>query len=127
MHDRFIFTRHKTTCYHCGTEADQVIKAVPYQAQVICAHCGATRVFVPRAEEVSPKGAYTRIGCFDVWELEPVAKCRNCGLSGPHDLFIGCNHFTARCQHCGFTHFYKFNLEYMGQCAILGAGEEGTV
>lgn len=118
MQDRFIFTRHRTTCYHCGENTDQVIKAVPYQAQVICSNCGATRIFVPRIEDVSKPGSYTRIGCYDLWTLVSDAQCRNCGVAGPHDLAIGCNHFTVRCRNCGFTHFFKFSLEYIAQCPI---------
>jgi len=116
--DRFIFTRYRTNCYHCGVTADQIIKAVPYQAQVACENCGATRVFIPRIEEVAKPGAYTKIGCYDLWELVSEAPCRNCGVTGPHDLAIGCHHFTVRCQNCGFTHFYKFDVEYMAQCPI---------
>ena len=118
MTDRFIFTRYRTTCYNCGEESDQVIKAVPYQAQVICQNCGATRIFVPRIEDVAKAGSYTPIGCFDVWQLVTMAACRHCRVTGPHDLTIGCNHFTVRCRNCDFTHFYKFDLEYIGQCPI---------
>lgn len=118
MQDRFIFTGYRTTCYKCGVEAEQVIKAVPYQAQVACSHCGATRIFIPRIEDVSKPGSYTKIGCYDLWNLESGATCRNCGVTGLHDLSIGCSHFTVRCRNCGFTHFYKFNLEYMAQCPI---------
>jgi predicted nucleic-acid-binding Zn-ribbon protein len=28
---------------------------------------------------------------------------------------IGCRHFTVRCRNCGFTHFYKFDLEYISK------------
>lgn len=118
MIDRFIFTRYRTACYHCGKEAEQVIKAVPYRAQVMCENCGATRVFIPRVEAVAREGSYTPIGCYDTWEMIVPASCRNCRVTGPHDMFIGCNHFTVRCRNCGFTHFYKFDLEYMGQCPI---------
>lgn len=118
MGERFVYTKYRTTCYSCGVEADQIIKAVRSQAQVICAHCGATRVFLPRTSEVGKKGLYTPIGCYDLWELVADAPCRNCGVEGPHDLAIGCNHFTVRCRNCGFTHFYKFNLEYIGKCPI---------
>ncbi len=118
MGEQFIFTKYRTNCYHCGEMADQVIKAVRSQAQVICDNCGATRIFVPRTSEVGEKGLFTRIGCYDLWELEAEAPCRNCGVTGPHDLAIGCNHFTVRCQNCGFTHFYKFNLEYVSKCPI---------
>ena len=48
MSDRFIFTKYRTDCYHCKKNADQIINAVPYQAQVACDNCGATRVFIPR-------------------------------------------------------------------------------
>jgi len=120
MTDRFIFTKHRTDCYHCHQEADQVIKAVPNQAQVICANCGATRIFVPRIQDVSKEGSYTKIGCYDTWNLVSDATCRNCRTTGPHDLIIGCSHFTVQCRNCGFTHFYKFDLEYMGQSPIEG-------
>ncbi|QYZ79527.1 hypothetical protein E2N92_08835 [Methanofollis formosanus] len=118
MGERFIFTKHRTVCYHCHEEADQVIKAVSSQAQVVCANCGATRIFLPRVEEVGAEGAYTPISCYEVWHLEPTAPCKNCGVEGPHDLIVGCNQFTTRCHNCGYTHFYKFNLEYIGQCPI---------
>ena len=122
MADRFIFTKYRTTCYNCGKEADQVIKAVPYQAQVICDNCGATRIFVPRIEDVTKPGHFTPIGCYDVWSLLTDAPCRNCRTTGPHDMTVGCNHFTVRCRNCGFTHFYKFDLEYIGQCPIDESG-----
>ncbi len=118
MGEQFIFTKNRVRCYNCNQIADQIIKAVSSQAQVICSNCGATRIFVPRVEEPSDKGTYTPIGCYDVWELEPDATCKNCGVHGPHDLIIGCNHFTTRCHNCGYTHFYKFDLEYIGQCPI---------
>jgi uncharacterized Zn finger protein len=118
MHDRFIFTTHRTTCYHCGVEADQIIKAVPYQAQVACSNCGATRIFVPRIEDVTRPGSFTPIGSHEPWSLVSDAACRNCRVTGPHDLAIGSSHFTVRCRNCGFTHFYRFDLEYMAQCPL---------
>jgi predicted nucleic-acid-binding Zn-ribbon protein len=30
-------------------------------------------------------------------------------------VIIGCRHFTVRCRNCGFTHFYKFDLEYIAK------------
>jgi predicted nucleic-acid-binding Zn-ribbon protein len=27
---------------------------------------------------------------------------------------------TTRCRGCGYTHFYRFNLEYMARCPIDG-------
>ncbi len=112
MSDPFIFTRYRTDCYHCKKNADQIIRAVPYQAQVVCDTCGATRVFIPRIEDISEEGAFTKIGCYDLWKLIETAECRNCHVTGPHDLTIGCRNFTVRCRNCGFTHFYKFDLEY---------------
>jgi uncharacterized Zn finger protein len=117
MPDRFVSTSYHTRCYHCGEETDQLITAVPYQARVACASCGATRVFIPRIEDVSEKGSYTRPGCFDIWELAPDAICRHCGSTGAHDLVIGCRQFTVRCRNCGFTHFYRFDIEYMAGAA----------
>jgi uncharacterized Zn finger protein len=124
MGERFIFSKYRTRCYNCKQYADQVIKAVSSQAQVICSNCGATRIFVPRVEDESKKGMYTPIGCYDVWELEPVATCKNCGVQGTHDMNIGCNHFTTRCRNCGYTHFYKFDIEYIGQCPIEEENED---
>ena len=118
MKTGFIYTKYKTDCYHCHADADQVIKVVPQQAQVICSNCGATRVFIPRIHEVGSSGSFTPISCYDVWNLEPTAECRNCHTTGTHDLFVGCNHFTVRCRNCGFTQFYKFNLQYIGKCDI---------
>jgi len=115
MSDRFIFTKYRTDCYHCKQTADQIIKAVPNQAQVACDNCGATRVFVPRVHDVANTGSYTKIGCYDLWELVETAECRNCHVTGPHDLTIGCRHFTIRCRSCGFTHFYKSDIEYMAK------------
>ncbi|RXE55621.1 hypothetical protein ABH15_05025 [Methanoculleus taiwanensis] len=123
MSERFIFTKHRTKCYACGEVADQNIKAVSAQAQVVCSHCGATRIFLPRVEEVGTKGSYTPIGCYDIWEIEADAPCKRCDVTGPHDLIIGCNHFTTRCRNCGYTHFYKFNLEYTARCPIEEEGE----
>jgi len=118
MTDWFIFMTYLTTCYHCQKKADQIIKAVPYQSQVICDSCGATRVYIPRREEVAKQGSFTKIGCYDLWNLVTDASCRNCRTTGPHDLSIGCNHFTARCRNCGFTHFYKFDLEYVAKFPV---------
>ena len=115
MFERFIFTRYRTDCYHCKQTADQIIKAVPYKAEVACDNCGATRVFVPRIEDVTREGTYTKIGCYDTWKLAETAGGRNCHLNGTHDLSIGCGHFTVRCRNCGFTHFFKFNLEYIAK------------
>ncbi len=115
--ERFVTATYRTTCYHCQTEAEQVITAVPNLARVVCDHCGATRVFVPVIEDIAPKQEYIKPGCYDVWNLGEPASCRNCGVHGSHDITIGCRNFTVRCRNCGFTHLYRFNLEYM-------AGEE---
>jgi len=123
MSERFIFTRYRTRCYHCGEDAPQIIKAVSTQAQVICSACGATRIFIPRFENTETIGICTPIGCYDVWNIEAAGRCKNCGVTGPHDLAIGCNHFTTRCRNCGYTHFYRFNLEYMAKCPVDGADE----
>jgi len=118
MAERFIFTKHRTECYNCHQVADQIIKAVSSQAQVVCANCGATRIFVPRRESVEKEGTYTPISCYDVWDLTTTARCKNCGVEGAHSLIIGCNQFTTRCKNCGYTHYYRFDLEYIGQCPI---------
>ncbi|HUK38276.1 MAG TPA: hypothetical protein VLV30_04080 [Methanomicrobiales archaeon] len=118
MAERFVFTKYRTSCYNCGKEVDQVIKAVRAQAQVACSNCGATRIYIPRASEVGKPGLYTKIGCYDVWDLETVAPCENCCTEGPHDLVIGCSQFTTRCHNCGFTHFFKFNVEYIAKCPL---------
>jgi DNA-directed RNA polymerase subunit RPC12/RpoP len=115
MSDRFIITKYRTDCYHCKQLADQIITAVPNLAQVVCDNCGATRVYVPRVEDVAQAGAFKKIGCYDIWELIDTAECRHCHVTGPHDLTIGCRHFTIRCRNCGFTHFYKFDIEYMAK------------
>ena len=98
--DHFIQTRYRTDCYHCRQNADQLIRAVPYQAQVVCDNCGATRVFVPRIEDVSNEGDFVKIGCYDLWN------------------------FTVRCRNCGFTHFYKFDLEYFKKEETAGEGKK---
>ena len=110
--------KYKTKCYNCGQFVDQVIKAVSQQAQVVCSNCGATRIFIPRIETKAEKGMFTPIGCYDVWELTTDAPCKNCGVFGPHDVIVGCNHFTTRCHNCDYAHFYKFDVEYIGQCPI---------
>jgi len=115
MSDRFIFTKYRTDCYHCKKNADQIIKAVPYQALVACDNCGATRVFVPRIEEVDTTGTLTKIGKYPVWELVQDATCRNCHVTGPHDVIVSSRHLTVRCRNCQFTHFYKFDLEYIAK------------
>jgi len=121
MTERFIFTRYRTTCNNCKEEADQIIKAVSSQAQVVCSHCGATGIYLPRIEEVGSQCIYTPIDCHELWNVAADAHCKNCEMTGPHDLIIGCRHFTTRCRNCGYTHFYKFNIEYVAQCPI----EEG--
>ena len=105
--------RYRTTCYRCRDDADQMITATPYVAQVVCGNCGATRVFVPVIEDVSRKGDYVAPGCYDLWDLGVEVRCRHCKVTGPHEMTIGCRNFTVRCGNCGFTHFYRFNLEYM--------------
>lgn len=125
MSDQFIFTKFRTDCYHCRQIADQKIKAVPYKAEVACDNCGATRIFIPRIEEVTKAGTFTGIGCYDVWNLLEQAGCRNCHVYGPHDVIIGCRHFTVRCRNCGFTHFYKFDLEYIAKDE-LRVGQDTT-
>ncbi|HOD86525.1 MAG TPA: hypothetical protein PKK41_07955 [Methanoculleus sp.] len=122
MNERFIFTRHRTVCYRCREDADQIVKAVSAQAQVICSACGATRIFIPRFEDTGAIGTCTPIGRYDIWNLKTDAPCKNCGVAGLHNLVIGSNHFTTRCHNCGYTHFYRFNLEYIAQCPL--AGEE---
>jgi predicted nucleic-acid-binding Zn-ribbon protein len=118
MTEQFIFTKFRTDCYHCKKIADQIIIAVPYKAEVACDNCGATRVYIPRIEDVSKEGMFTKNGCYDLWKLTNTARCRNCHVTGPHDLTIGCRHFTVRCRNCGFTHFYKFDLEYIAKAAL---------
>ena len=113
--ERFVSATYRTACYHCREDADQAITAVPNLAEVVCRHCGATRVFVPVIEDVAPKREYIKPGCYDVWNLEEPATCRNCGFHGGHEITIGCRNFTVRCRNCGFTHLYRFNLEYMAK------------
>ena len=105
MSERFIFTRYRTDCYHCKKNADQIIKAVPYQAQVAC-------------EDVDAAGTLTKIGKYPVWELVQDATCRNCKVTGPHDIIVSSRHLTVRCRNCTFTHFYKFDLEYIAKDAL---------
>ena len=79
---------HHTNCYHCGEDADQVIKAVSTRAQVICSACGATRIFIPRFENTGAIGIRTSIGCYDVWEYRgrrAMQKLRGHGPARPHD------------------------------------------
>lgn len=125
MSEPFIFTKYRTDCYHCRQVADQIIKAVPYKAEVACENCGATRIFIPRIEDITTAGTFTRIGCYDMWNLLEQAGCRNCHVYGPHDVIIGCRHFTVRCRNCGFTHFFKFDLEYIAKDEIR-IGQEPT-
>lgn len=119
----FILTRYRIDCYHCRKIADQIIKAVPNMARVVCENCGASRIFIPKIEDVAKAGTYEKIGCYDIWKIESTATCRNCHVTGAHDLTIGCRHFVARCRNCGFTHFYKFDVEYM---APLPVKEDGS-
>ncbi|MCC7564883.1 MAG: hypothetical protein KO206_01205 [Methanomicrobiaceae archaeon] len=118
MQERFIFTKHRAYCYHCGQVADQVIKAVSAQAQVTCSNCGATGIYVPRVENVETPGIFTPIDCHDLWNLTADAACKHCRVEGPHDLVIGCRHFTTRCRNCDYTHFYKLDLEFVAHCPI---------
>ncbi|MDK2989409.1 hypothetical protein [Methanoculleus sp.] len=123
MSERFVFTRHRTRCYRCGEAADQVIKAVSAQAQVTCSSCGATRIFVPRFENIGATWVCTPLGRYDIWRIEADAACKYCGVAGPHDLTIGYGHLATRCRNCGYAHFYRFNLEYISSCPI----DEGVV
>lgn len=113
MSDRFILTKYRTDCYHCREIADQIITAVPYQAQVVCDHCGATRVFIPRIEDVDPSGTLTKALKYPVWDLVQEATCRNCHVTGPHDISVSTRFLTVLCRNCRFTHLYKFDLEYI--------------
>ena len=109
----FIKLCYRTTCYHCQEDVDQLITALPNGALVVCDNCRAARSYIPVIEEVSKKGDYVRPGCYDVWNLVPTALCRQCKVTGPHDVTIGCRNFTVRCRNCGFTHLYRFSLEYI--------------
>lgn len=125
MSDRFISTKYRTDCYHCRVIADQLITAVPYRAQVACDNCGATRVFVPRIEDVDSTGALTKTQKYPVWELVQDATCRNCHVTGPHNIFVSSRIFTVLCRNCRFTHFYKFDLEYMAGDEQNGCAQAG--
>ncbi len=119
MGEKFVFMKHRAVCYNCGENVDQVIKAVSPKAEVVCSNCSATRIFVPKYEEVAKRGHFEPpISCYEVWQLETGAPCKNCGVTGPHEIVIGCNNFSTRCNNCGYTHFYKFDMEYIGQCPI---------
>ncbi len=113
MNDRFISTSYRTDCYHCREVADQIIRAMPNRADVICEACGATRVFVPRIEDVDETGKYAGPGRWPVWSLAVDAACRNCKTNGPHDITVSCRAITVRCRNCRFTHLYRFDLEYI--------------
>ena len=115
MSDRFIVTRYRTNCYHCKAIADQIITAVPNKAEVVCDNCGATRVFVPRNEDVDIAGILSKITKYPVWRLVEQAHCRHCNVTGPHDLIVSTRPLTVRCRNCNFTHFYQFDLEYMAK------------
>ena len=88
MNDRFISTNYRTDCYHCRQVADQHIRAMPNRADVTCDACGATRVFVPRIEDVDDTGKFAGPGPWPVWSLAVEASCRNCGVTGLHDLTV---------------------------------------
>ena len=120
MSDRFISTTYRTDCYHCREVADQHIHAMPNRADVICEACGATRVFVPRIEDVDEAGTFAGPGPWPVWSLAAEATCRNCGVFGLHDLTVSCRNITVRCRNCRFTHLYRFDLEYMADDATDG-------
>jgi predicted nucleic-acid-binding Zn-ribbon protein len=132
MNDRFISTEYRTDCYHCRQLADQHIQAMPNRADVTCENCGATRVFVPRIEDVDDAGKFAGPGPWPVWSLAVEAACRNCGVSGFHDLMVSCRSITVRCRNCRFTHLYRFDLEYMaddpagGRSAGVVPGHSGT-
>jgi len=111
----FITMSHRTACFNCQKDVDQVITAVPNGAQVVCDNCRATRAYIPIIEDISKKGDYIKPGCFDIWDLMSTALCRQCKVTGPHDVTIGCRNFTVRCRNCGFTHLYRFNLEYIDE------------
>jgi predicted nucleic-acid-binding Zn-ribbon protein len=113
MSDRFINTSYRTDCYHCREVADQHIQAMPNRADVTCENCGATRVFVPRIEDVDEAGTFAAPGPWPVWSLAVTAACRNCGVTGLHDITVSCRSVTVQCRNCRFTHLYRFDLEYM--------------
>jgi hypothetical protein len=115
MSERFICTKYRTDCYHCKAIADQLIRAVPYQAQGACENCGATRVFIPLIEDVDPSGTLAAIGKYPVWSLVQEPSCRNCHVTGPHEIMVSSRHLTVRCRNCRFTHLYRFDLEYMAK------------
>ncbi|NYT05750.1 MAG: hypothetical protein GKC04_05185 [Methanomicrobiales archaeon] len=119
MGEQFIFTKCRTVCYHCGEDVDQIIKVVSPQAQVVCSNCGATRIFTPRTEDRERhEEVFTHIGEHEIWNLDATATCKNCGVTGPHDMIVGSHHLTTRCRNCGYAHYYRFDLEYIGQCPI---------
>jgi hypothetical protein len=126
MNDRFISTDYRTDCYHCRKNADQHIVASPNRADVACTSCGATRVFVPRMEEVDEEGVFKKPGRWPVWSLAAEAACRHCGFFGPHDLTVSCRTITVQCRHCRFTHLYRFDLEYLA-ADPSGKNPPGTV
>ncbi|MFA5332592.1 MAG: hypothetical protein WC342_09450 [Methanoregula sp.] len=113
MSDRFITKKYRTDCYNCRKLADQIIRAEPYRADVTCDNCGATRVFVPKIEDVDLEGRLLSAGPWPAWKLSETATCRNCHTTGPHDITVSCRLITVRCQNCRFTHLYKFDLEYI--------------
>ncbi|MGD1004982.1 MAG: hypothetical protein ABR887_06110 [Methanoregulaceae archaeon] len=115
MNDHFIFKTHRAQCHHCKQITKHVIKAVPYKAQVSCDNCGVTRVFVPRLEDLSKPGTLTHLGDHDIWELVSDAHCRNCNVHSSHDVVVGHRHLTVQCWNCGFTHFYKIDIEFIAK------------
>lgn len=80
-----------------------------------CDNCGPPRFFIPRIEDVDMAGTLTKIGKYPVCELEQDTTCRHCHVTGPHDIIVSSRYLTVRCRHCRFTHFYKFDLEYMAK------------
>ena len=120
MSDRFISTNYRTDCYHCRQVADQHIQAMPNRADVTCEACGATRVFVPRIEDVDEAGKFAGPGSWPVWSLDVAAACRNCGVFGLHDITVSCRSITVQCRNCRFTHLYRFDLEYMAGDPVEG-------
>jgi DNA-directed RNA polymerase subunit RPC12/RpoP len=113
MTEDFIDMRYRTTCYNCGKLADQEITASSSRAEVVCSNCGATRIFVPRFEDPADTGEFAPIECYDVWDLQTDATCKNCHVNGPHQLIIGCRNFSTHCNNCDYTHFYRFDMEYI--------------
>jgi len=106
----------EVVCFHCQTEAKQVLRIEDNWGNVTCSNCGVQRRYVMRSviygtdtPPMHPLGLK-----YDVWDFEKHSACVNCKEHALHGIHLDEHKMNVVCDECGFSRVFKLeNLVLM--------------